>query len=330
MSKCFRAYARALALGAIVAVSTLAPAAFAPAKAEEISVTHWGSLMYGVPYAVAMEKGLFKQAGIDITGVLTSKGGGTTVRNVLAGGLPYGEVALSAAVAAINEGLDIKIVNGAVRSVADAIWVVMPNSPYKSVKDLVGKKMAITSPKSVTDMLSIMVLDKMGIKLTEIERPALGAIGAGLTALEKDAVQAAPIFDPIYSARLGRYRPLFFIKDVLPPIMQTVGITTGEFIKKHPDKLKAIILGRMKGVDAIYADPKAAGAILAKTYDNLKPEVAAIAVQNMVDIKYWGRGEFDLAGMSEMVRGLKLIGQIKDDVDWEKVIDRSFLPTELK
>ena len=58
-----------------------------------------------------MEKGLFKQAGIDITGLLTSQGGGTTMRNVLSGGLPYGEVALSAVIAAINEGIDVKIVN---------------------------------------------------------------------------------------------------------------------------------------------------------------------------------------------------------------------------
>ena len=79
--------------------ATLALAAL-PATAEEISVTHWGALMYGTPYAVAMEKGLFKQAGVDVTGILTSQGGGTTMRNVLAGGLPYGEVALSAVIAA--------------------------------------------------------------------------------------------------------------------------------------------------------------------------------------------------------------------------------------
>ncbi|MEK0427817.1 MAG: hypothetical protein RL001_344, partial [Pseudomonadota bacterium] len=36
--------------------------------ADQISVTHWGVLLYGAPYAVAMEKGYFKQAGIDIEG----------------------------------------------------------------------------------------------------------------------------------------------------------------------------------------------------------------------------------------------------------------------
>ena len=78
--------------------------------AEQISVTHWGVLLYGAPYAVAMERGFFRQAGIDISGIFSSKGGGTTVRNMILGGLPFGEVALSAAIAAEREGLDIRIV----------------------------------------------------------------------------------------------------------------------------------------------------------------------------------------------------------------------------
>jgi len=34
--------------------------------------------------------------------------------------------------------------------------------------------------------------------------------------------------------------------------------------------------------------------------------------------------------MNEFTRGLKIIGEVKGDVDWEKVIDRSFLPADLR
>ncbi|MBI3452598.1 MAG: ABC transporter substrate-binding protein, partial [Rhodospirillales bacterium] len=246
-----------------------------------------------------------------------------------AGGLPYGEVSLSAAVTAIREGADIKIVNSAVRTVADILWVTTPNSDIKTIKDLVGKKMAITSPKSVTDMLSIMALEASGIKLDQVERPALGGVGSGLTALEGGAVQAAAILDPIWSARKDRYRPVFFVKDLLPPMTQVVGITTSDFAKKEPQKLRAIIAGRRAGVDFIYANPKEAGAILAKEY-NLAVPVAETAVDNMAKLEYWSRGDFDIKGMNEMVRGLKIIGEVKDDVDWSKIIDRSFLPADLR
>lgn len=315
--------------GAFVAGAAFAIAASLPAKAEEITVTHWGALMYGTPYAVAIKKGFFKEAGIDVTGILTSKGGGTTVRNVMEGGLPFGEVALSAAVAAMQEDADIKIVMMGVRSAADIYWVVKPDSPLKTVKDLVGKKLAITSPKSVTDSLTTMVLNKHGI-FAKVERPALGTVGAGLTALDKDAVDSASLIDPLYSARKDKYRVLFAIKDELPPIAQTVGIASGKFMKEHPDKLRAIIAGRMKGVDFIYANPKEAAKILSETYDKLPLPVAESAVGNNVGIKYWGRGGFEYAAMDEMIKALKIVGALKAEVDWKKMVDTSFLPEELK
>src|SRR6202023_309828 len=81
-----------LGLAAAIAASK-APAA----RAETITVTHWGGQFYGVPYAVAMEKGLFKKNGVDVTGILTAAGGGTAVRNTWAGGFPFGGVWLGAA-----------------------------------------------------------------------------------------------------------------------------------------------------------------------------------------------------------------------------------------
>jgi NitT/TauT family transport system substrate-binding protein len=285
--------------------------------------------MYGTPYAVALKKGFFKQAGIDITGILTSKGGGTTVRNVLEGGLPYGEVALSAAVAAMQQNTDIKIVMMGVRSAADMYWVVKPDSPLKTVKDLVGKKLAITSPKSVTDSLTTMVLNKHGI-FDKVERPALGTIGAGLTALDKGAVDSASLIDPLYSARKDKYRVIFAIKDELPPIAQTVAIASTKFIKEHPQKLRAIIRGRMMGVDYIYSNPKDAAKLLSETYDKLPLPVAERAVMNNVAIKYWGRGGFEYAAMDEMLKALKIVGALKGEVDWSKMVDASFLPEELR
>lgn len=318
----FRRARLSIALGLAAAILT------PPAEAEDISVTHWGVLMYGAPYAVAMDKGLFKKAGVDISGILTSHGGGTTVRNVLAGGLPYGEVALAAAVHATREGIDIRIVNAGVRTAADILWVTMPNSEVKTIKDLVGRKMAYTSPKSVTDMLSIMSLEASGVPLARVERAALGGIGAGLTALESGAVQAAAIMDPIFAARKDRYRVVFFVKDVLPPITQTVGIVTSDFTRKDPGKIRAIIAGRRAGVEFIYANPGESAKILAKEY-NLAPAVAETAINNMVALQYWTRGEFDLNGMNEMVRGLRIVGEVTGEVDWSKIIDRSFLPADL-
>jgi len=299
------------------------------APADQISVTHWGILMYGVPYAVAMEKGFFKEGGVDIDGILTSKGGGTTVRNVLAGGLPYGEVSLAAAVAAARQGIDIRIVNAGARTVHEILWVTMPDSPYKSLKDLAGKKVAYTSPKSVTDMLLLMALDKVGMKPDSVERVVTGGIGAGLTALEKGGVAAAPTMDPVWARTHDKYRPLFWVKDLLPPMTQTVGITTPEFAAKHPDKLRAIIAARRKAVDYVYANPGLATASFAAAY-NLPPEVAATAVKNMIAVRFWSPGNFEMEGLDRMIAGLRIVGEVEGPVDWSKLVDERFLPPDLR
>src|SRR5215204_4186984 len=102
-----------------LAAAAVAALCIAPAQAVELNVTHFGTGMYGVPYAVAKEKGFFKEAGLDVTGFLTSAGGGTTVRNVLASELPYGEVAVPAVIAAAQQGLELTIVHAGVASVSD-------------------------------------------------------------------------------------------------------------------------------------------------------------------------------------------------------------------
>lgn len=294
------------------------------AQAEQISVTHWGVLLYGAPYAVAMEKGYFKKAGIDVDGVVSSKGGGTTVRNVIQGGLPYGEVSLGAAIAAAREGLDIKIVNSGAQNLADLVWVTLPDSDLKNIQDLSGKKLAYTSPKSVTDMVTTMVVDAQNIK--NVNRVAVGGIGAQMTALQQKGVDAAFLGEPIYSKNKDKFRVLFFAKDYLPEpnMTQTVGITTSEFAKANPKKLKAIIEGRRQGVEFIYQNPKAASEIIAKVY-NMDPVVMQEAIENLAKAKYWSTGEIDLKGMNSMSQGLKLMGVIKEDPDWNTLVDKSYL-----
>lgn len=307
-----------------LACAALAVFAAPAARAEQISVTHWGVLMYGAPYAVAMEKGYFKEAGVNIDGILTSKGGGTTMRNVLAGGIPYGEVALPAALAAIKQGIDVRIIHAGVRTAGEILWVTLPDSPVKSLKDLQGRKMGITSPKSVTEMLAIMSLQAQGIPLDKVSLVAVGGIGSGLTALQQGGIAAAPIMDPIWTKEKAKYRPVFHVKDVLPPITQTVGVTTAEFAKDNGQKLKAIVAGRRKAVEFIYANPKEAAAIVAKAY-NMDLKVVEESIANLVALKYWSPGEFELESMNNMVKGLQIVGEWSGPVEWDKLIDPSFL-----
>ena len=298
-------------------------------QADEISVTQWGSSLYGLPYAVAMDKGLFKKAGVDITGILTSSGGGTTVRNILASKTPYGEVAVAAALAAQRQGMDLVIVNVGTRSVAEASMVTMPNTNVQTVADLAGKKVAITSPRGVSEMLLLMVLKQKGVDAGKVTRVASGGYVNGLTMLEQGAVSGAVLIEPLSIVRKANYRTVYRAGDILQPMTTSVGITTREFAKAHPDELRAIIAGRRAGVDALYADPAGAAKLLETSF-KLTPDIAREAVDNMVNSRMWSDGEFNRGELDRMTDGLKLVGELNGDVDWSKLVDTGFLPADLK
>lgn len=300
------------------------------AAADTITVTHWGAAFYGAPYAVAMEKGFFKKRGVDITGILTSTGGGTSVRNTLAGDLPYGEVALPAAIEAIRAGQPIKIVCAGVESVADILWIAKPDSPMTSIKDIVGKKIGYTSPGSVTNMLILMAMKAQGIDASKVTLVPAGGIGANLTAVLSGAIDAGMTGEPLWSQQKSKVKPVFWTKDVLPPNMtQTVGIVTEDFAKAHPDKIRAIIEGRREGVLFIAAHPDEAADITAKAY-NIDPALTREVFKHFLEIGYWSEGALDYAAMDRMVEGLQIVGKLKDPVAWPKVVDAGFLPGDLQ
>lgn len=312
-----------------LAVAVLLTAATGIAHTEEISVTQYGASLYGVPYTVALDKGLFKKAGVNITGIIGSAGGGTTVRNILASSTPYGDVAIGAALAAQTQGLDVVIVNTGTRSVAESSLVTMPDSPVHTLEDLAGRKVAITSPRGVSEMLLLMELKARGIDAGKVQRVASGGYVNGLTMLEQGAVAAAALIEPLSITRAAKYRTVVAARDLLPPMTTSVGITTRAYAKAHGDDLRAIIAGRRAGVDAIYADPAATAVLIAKAYD-LDPATAKIAVANMVAPHMWSEGGIDMVEMTRAVDGLRLVGEIRGDIDLSTFIDRSFLPKDLQ
>jgi NitT/TauT family transport system substrate-binding protein len=301
--------------------------AAAAAQAETITVTHYGSAFYGAPYAVAMQKGFFKAHGIDITGILTSAGGGTSVRNMLASDLPFGEVALSAAVAAINHGQPPKIIFGGVDTVDEILWIAKKGSPIHSFDDLKGKRVAFTSPGSATNMIILMALKAKGWPQSAMQLVPAGDIGANLSAVLTGAVDSAMTGEPVWSENQDKVQAAFWVHDVLNPrMMQSCGVTTDAYLAspEGQKKLAAIYQGRREGVDFIYAHPDEAADITAKAY-NGDAALYRRVFKHMIDIHYWTPGIFDKEGQDRMVEGLQIMGQQKGPVDWGKITDTRFV-----
>lgn len=302
------------------------------ASAIDLTVTHFGTGMYGVPFAIARDKGWFKsEAGLDVTGFITSAGGGTTIRNALASDIPYGEVALPAAIAAIQQGVPLTIVHGGVLSVADQVWVTRKDdTSINKFADLKGKTLGYSSPKSVTDILTSLMISQNGLT-GALERKSVGGIGSGLTALREGGVDMTYVTEPVWSKEKVNFRPAWWSTDIAPRVTQTVGIVRTDYLKKNPEVIKGIIAARRKGVEFVKANPAEAAPIMGREY-KIPAEQAMSAIESVQGKGvYWSRGEFDYEGMEVMLKGLQLVKAIPEGpFDWTKVIDESFLPADLR
>jgi NitT/TauT family transport system substrate-binding protein len=315
----------ALAMLGAVALSRPARAAYS----LQIMAPYYRSLITMSPIAIALENDLYAKHGVDVTGVLTSVGGGTGLRNMIGAGLPYAEMGSASVLAGFKAGLDFRIIHNSVSTVRDILWVTMPNSGITSIKDLVGKKVGISAPRSTSETLALMAFEKAGIA-GQVKLVAIGQVGAGLSALENGGVDSTFILEPLWSAKQDRYRVAFTLDD-LPPMSQDVGVATLDFMRDHGDVLRAIIAARREAVDFIYANPAEAARITSKRYgDTLPAEVAPIAIKRMIGINYWSRGAIDMESLETLVSGLKRQGEWDDKLELAKLVDRSFLPDDLK
>ena len=146
-------------------------------RAEQIVVSNYGIAANGMPYAIAMEKGFFKEEGADVSGILSSNGGGTTIRNLLGGNLNYGEVDLAGTVTAIEQGNDLHIISDNVLTVGEFVWAVKPDSSIRSLADFKGHKIGYTNPRSTSQALDVLLVQTIGLTPADVKPTKVGGFG---------------------------------------------------------------------------------------------------------------------------------------------------------
>jgi len=323
----FRRQSRRLGLAFTAAAAMLLPAA---SQAKDVVVSNWGVNLYGVIYAVGVEKGIFKEFGAPVTGAIGAPGGGSVMRAMLANEIKFGEIATSAVMDAQVKDLPIVVIAATARS-NDNAWYVKPESPIKSLKDVIGKKIAYTSPRSITEAFERMIFERAGLDASKITLVAAGGYPQGLTLLDTGGVDVAAMAEPLKTRKKANYREVFNAQDNLPLMTAVLAVTTRDYAAKNGDLLRKILAARQKAVRWVYAHPEEAGKIMAKAY-NMQEAESVACIQNVVKMKQklWLEGDIDVSELTPMQKGLALTGVKLDKVDWKKLIDVSYLPNDLK
>ena len=306
-------------------VLLVASLALGAQASDRIVVTQYGTVLATLPWAVALDRGFLKQHSLDIDGFIGSNGGGTSIRNMVASRIPFAEVAPAAAIAGERSGLKLKIIFGAINNTGDLNWMVLKDSPIKTLADLKGKKIGFDSPQGATEMDLRLVLQRAKME-GAAELIVTGGSAVGVTALEAGGIDAAPYPNAVIPPK---ERILFKVTQYVPDLTPEVGVTTEDFAKSHPEILRELIAARRQAVDYIYSHPADAARIYATVW-SVDESIAKSIVNSAIQKNYFSRGNFDQKGLSSMMEGMKLVDPANTPVDINTLIDRSFLPPDLR
>ena len=298
------------------------------ARQHDLSVAQLANRLHALPLLLARERHWFNEmAGISVRGFIGSSEGGATLRNALAAELPYGEVSLPAAMAAIGQRTDFSIVHGGVQTVADQVWVVRRSeTSIRSPRDLAGRKVGYTAAGTLSDMVSRTMIDAVGLS-NKVERKVVGPVKPKLAALRDGAIDVAMVAEPLFTRERDWLRPVWGADEVLGPCVQTVGVVRTDWLLRHGEVARGIIAARRRAVQAIREEP-AQGALIITGHYGIEPAAALALVERLLAGQgFWSDGSFDEAGMDTMQRGLQRIGALPASTpgDWRSALRADYL-----
>jgi NitT/TauT family transport system substrate-binding protein len=315
---------RAIACALAVMAGLVASAAQA---ASSLTVTEYGVAATSLPWGVARDQGLFKANGLEFDGIIGANGGGTAVRNMMASGLPFGEISTSGAIAAVQTGLDVIFIYSSNNNSGNMAWMTLPSSPVKTLADLKGRKAGFTNPRSTTETFLRIILHNAGLANDVTAQPT-GGIAPGLTILNQGGVDAVPVDEPeLYPE--GKYRRVFYVRDYVPEATWTVGLTTRAFAQSHPEMVRKLVLVHRQAVDFMRSHIDDAAKTYAKDWQ-MDGGLAKRILHDLFAANYFSRGDFNMKALNVLASGLQMTGALAKPVDFDKLIDRSFLPADLR
>lgn len=257
-------------LGAAAAVATLGAPALVRAQTPKIRIGYW-PVAAGLPFYAAVEKGYFKEAGLDVE-ALKFAGAQQVMEAMLAGrcdGSSNGTGSGNLGVGEIASPGLFKIIatNPSNQKYVLDQFLVPKDSPVKTLAELKGKRVA-SGPGIQNKTLAMAVLERAGAAGTAVTELPIGQHVAALAAGQVDAVYTLEPTGTV--GRLnGTTRVLeagviakYILGDPLAPWHGGSATLTTEFIKRYPAETKKYIAAYARGIDLVRKDPAQARAFL--------------------------------------------------------------------
>jgi ABC-type nitrate/sulfonate/bicarbonate transport system substrate-binding protein len=220
--------------------------------ADSITLGLVAKLALQWPVYVAVEKGYFDRAGINLD-LVTTGGSAKAAQQLAAGAINIGEAGLPDLLRPIDQGAPMKII---AYEVAEPPYKLMARKGVKSLAELKGKKIMIGGSKDITLIYLEAMAKPAGLKAGDFDLLYAGATSARFAALVSGGVEATILTSPFDFQAIGQgYANLGSVHTALPGFPFTgYGVHT-PWANANRNAVVGFLRAVHQGVDWLY-DPK--------------------------------------------------------------------------
>jgi len=275
-----------------------------------------------LPLYVTIEKGFFKDEGLDLLPVMFNSGT-TNLQSLIGGDVQVIASSVAEPVLGRASGVDVKIFWG--------ICNLMPFELYSqpklnSMKEARGKRFAVSRFGALSDFLTRASLRHFGIDAKDVTILQIGSTPARFAALSSGGVDATVIWFPVTEqAKVMGYRKLFDLKDMYPEWPYEIFAARQSWLTKEKDQASRFLRAYQKGARYTRDNRDEAIGVL-KKYVKMDPAVAPAGYDLYRD-SFPVDGKIAEKGIGIVADQEFEEDRIKKRVSIDEMIDRSFMLT---
>lgn len=285
---------------------------------------------------VAKEKGYFREAGFDVD-IKPGAGSGENVKSIVGGQAQFTPIDLTGGLLAAGGAGGAPKVTGftavaAIQQRTMAAIMSLDGYGINSPKDLEGKTLADT-PGSVVRNLFPTYAKLANVDATKVKfvNGTPQTLFGTLAQHKADGIGQFVVGKPTIEGIAKKPAVLLPYSDYLQDLYGNVLITSSQYAKEHPDKVKKFTQALLKGLQDSITNPDEAGTILKKYVPTAEPKSAAAELTLMApfvrsEASGVSVGALDSQRVARSIAILQGSGQIPAGLTPEQVITFDLTP----
>lgn len=264
--------------GLTLMVASLMPMPSALAQDAVSLRLNWQILGFHAAFYLGVERGYFRDAGINLT-INEGRGGAVTAQAIGAKSDQFGIVDGGTTIVSAVRGIPIRTVASLMNSGIFAV-VARADANIRSAKDLEGKTIAVTAGDALTQLWPAVVrvnkLDASKIRLVNVD-PA----GKIIATLEKrtDALLGSIDAQSFQLEAKGVKTSMLSYDDLGVRLVGLTVVAHEDTIKSNPDLVRRFVRATRRSFEAARAEPMAAVQAAMK----IKPELDPTAMRQQLE-----------------------------------------------